>query len=169
MSESWKSIEDKTLIDRSGSVQPARFSDIALHSVFQDFEELLDTAGDKAFDEVIEDSDIYLSVDLTATNTALKKAFLDVIKKYRKLKGIPNPTKKETEKNLTKIRQYMVLPFLDLKNWEELTNTKITARAVTAALYPSDPVKDEKFVRDTLPDWAKRAQEPGLIASIRAL
>ena len=107
----------------------------------------------------------YIRVDLTVPDNVLIEEFKTLLKEYREgdpdilAKGLPNPKSTHSESTLQKVRQYQVLPYLDLERWGELTGNHITAPVLARVLFPNGE-KGERFVTDTLKDLAHSVIKP---------
>ena len=147
-------------MDFYGCVRPALLDDLANneHSPENYF---------LAYDEVFPSHHITLDVDLSASDSALQEKFIDVIRKYRKIRSQKNPGKSGTEASLDRLRLYKVLLYLDLYHWAELSDAKIHAEIMARALFP-DSNWGGRFVLSTLNDWAERAIQPGFIGTLLA-
>ena len=108
----------------------------------------------------------HIQVDLTAPDSVLTKQFAALLKEYRRIFKLKNPGKVATDASVAKLRQYQVLPYIDLKNWGALTGTTIQAATYAEALFPGIPERDDRFVRETLDAWSQTALSPGFIGSL---
>tara|TARA_R110001583_G_scaffold17299_1_gene70115 strand:- start:21190 stop:22200 length:1011 start_codon:yes stop_codon:yes gene_type:complete len=93
-------------------------------------EKALLVAGIKSTDELI-------VVDLLADEDLLVRQFKETISKLKIEKNIRKKSLKATENKLAKLNTYQVLPYIDLRLWEEFNESPISIDSIDATLFPS--------------------------------
>ncbi|SDK51678.1 DUF6387 family protein [Microbulbifer yueqingensis] len=149
-------------MDFHGCVRPAILGKLFSHDHREPVDMFL------AYDEVVSSyppNRAHLEINLDASDSALQEKFLDVIKKYRKLREYNSSTKRGSDKSIQRLRQYKVLPYLDLTHWAYLWGIQIHSEVIAKVLFP-DSLQGGRFVRETLAPWAEEAIQASFIGTL---
>lgn len=121
---------------QSKFVNPADFLDEETRDGESSKEQEFGNNEFSALDDHTEDGSIRVEIDLSAKDSVILEQLKAQLPHWRKLKQIPTISKGRTEIILGKLRQYHILPYLDLTLWSQIYKTKISAETFLHTLFP---------------------------------
>ncbi|MHB1947071.1 MAG: DUF6387 family protein [Gammaproteobacteria bacterium] len=88
-----------------------------------------------------------IQINLDLPDEELKKQFRRILSELRKSRG-ESPTKKSRGRSLNDLSKFAVLPYIDLRIWQEQNHVKIPYRVIADAIFPPGE-KGEEIARET--------------------
>ncbi|QTL41253.1 hypothetical protein HGO23_08100 [Xenorhabdus budapestensis] len=80
----------------------------------------------------------YIHVDLNKNDDLIIDDFIEWLKQKRKQKNITSRTVRITDKDLSKLAEYKVLPFIDLYLWGIISGQELTQYQMASLLFPNE-------------------------------
>jgi hypothetical protein len=112
-------------------------------------------------------NNVPVSIDLSGTDKDIKRDFDLFLKDARALTNIPNQKLHITPYDIERLQDYNILPYMDLKIWERITNSQIPARIILSALGANNPTfceRGEPWVAETLKPFYRKVDHKFLRA-----
>jgi len=83
-------------------------------------------------------SDVFVRIDLHATEEKILGEFRQWLRNIRHEKGIQAPSRRIGDSDVSDWLSYGLLPYLDLTNWAEANDKVITQQVIGVALFPDE-------------------------------
>jgi len=97
-------------------------------------------------------------VDLDCSDVDIKNDFSLYLEQVRTYTGIESKKTHITPRELEKLQDYSILPYMDLMIWSEVEGRSITDNVILSALFNEDYINatGDPFIRQTLKPFYKR-------------
>lgn len=96
-----------------------------------------------------------IGIDLSVNDELLVEQFKNWLKNKREENQI-NISKRLSDNTFLKVKQYKIIPYIDLLLWGELTKNSLTYKEQANLLYSDDLHKDGEYVRNTIKPFAEK-------------
>ena len=95
---------------------------------------------------------------LNCSDVDIKNDFSLYLEQVRNYTGIESKKDHITPRELEKLQDYSILPYMDLMIWSELEGRKISDNVILSALFTADYINiiGDPFIRQTLKPFYKR-------------
>ena len=124
----------------------------------------LGVAGRHSVSKYYKEHDLFMEsltpvvVDLDCSDVDIKNDFSLYLEQVRTYTGIESKKDHITPRELEKLQDYSILPYMDLMIWSELEGRKISDNVILSVLFNADDIKiiGDPFIRQTLKPFYKR-------------